>query len=717
MNIRFFSSLWVLALSFNAAAQPSSDSLRTRTLPPVTVTASRLEQSVFETGRSVSVVDLGMVQTAGAQLLGNQLNQLPGFFVPGALQVPGSLQFATLRGSSALHQVTMIDGIRYSDPTSVDQAMDLSEISLPGSGRLEVVRGTHSTLYGSQAIGGVINLISPLPDEGWHGIVQSRGGQTTGTFSGLTSGMAQLSFAAKSGWFAETASSVQNSRGFNATVDTTTGNFRLGNRADGFSKRDGRVRAGFNGTRWKAHIGLRSHYQELDLDDGAFRDDDNHTSRVNRNAGTLSITFSPSAHFFAAYKGSYQTFFRNIDDLPTQTPGGSDYATFTSRNTGSSFNHDFQTTFQLSGITLTGGLFWQTDAMNIRTLYVSTGEFPFTSTGNLSDAGPEATAKGAFLYSEVKGSVFTERFSGFSIAGGLRLNNHSLSGSLVTYDVNPVYRISGTLTAFVNASSGFSAPSLYRLYANDQDFISGITRGNKNLKAETSKSVETGLKYRPSTSLELTASVFRTRVYQLIDYVYLWNPSPTVSELTLSDYRGDTYLNLGTQTNRGLELSLRKNWSDRWTLEMDVSLLESRLAADGNGIDTMKTAGNKVQLYAGGAFLSEGSVNIPLTRRPSTARIATEFSPDKKWNIGLSAMYWSGRKDGFYDVSLSGPFGALGAADMKPYFLIDLQVYHSFSDGLAVYSSVENLLATSFSDIQGYTGRPRTVLAGLNYRF
>lgn len=69
-----------------------------------------------------------------------------------------------MRGANSNHTVIMVDGMRLSDPSSVDNALDLGELSLTNIERIEIVRGAHSTLYGSSAIGGAVNIITKKND-------------------------------------------------------------------------------------------------------------------------------------------------------------------------------------------------------------------------------------------------------------------------------------------------------------------------------------------------------------------------------------------------------------------------------------------------------------------------------------------------------------------------------------------------------------------------
>ncbi|NHZ84388.1 MAG: TonB-dependent receptor [Planctomycetia bacterium] len=127
----------------------------------ITVTATRGHSLITEVPSSVNVVDAQELELKNPQNLAEALQNVPGVNIKdyGGL---GNTKSISLRGSSNSQVLILLDGQRINSPQS--GSVDLSQISLEGIEKIEVVRGGNSALYGSDAIGGVINIISKKPD-------------------------------------------------------------------------------------------------------------------------------------------------------------------------------------------------------------------------------------------------------------------------------------------------------------------------------------------------------------------------------------------------------------------------------------------------------------------------------------------------------------------------------------------------------------------------
>jgi vitamin B12 transporter len=709
-------SLFALLSVRPAFSQAQMDSTKMAvTGNPVIITATRSPQEVFRTGRSVDVVSFQGGSPSVLQPIGLQLSRLPGFYVAGALQHPGGLQSATVRGSAAVHNTVLLDGLRIVDPTSPDQALDLSELSAVGLERMETVRGAHSTLYGSQAVGGVVNLVSEKPRPGFSGRV----GLSSGTF-GSGTGMGGAAFSLqqglKNGFFWQLSGLGNELRGFNATVDTlAAGAFRHNNQGDGFRKSDAQFRGGYETENVTAIITARSHWQRSDLDDGAFRDDDNHTSEVRRSLAGLHVGAKAAENVRIDWRSSIQVFERSVEDLPSEVSAGvSDATLVLANNDGRALTSDVQAVWVEPGMRTVGGITWQQDRMNSETFFRNDA-WDFESSSSLKDVNPEASLTGLFLRSEWEGARFSEVLSGLQLGGGVRFNHHSLFGNVFTWDVNPVWRLNENLLVYGNAASGFNAPSLYRMFANEADFTSGIVRGNRALRPEFARSLETGVKMRTDAGDGFSVALFQNTVKDVIEYVYLWNPAPAVSALSFADYRGDTYLNAGTQRNRGVEITAQSRVWNGFSAGGNVSLVQSELEVDAAAARAAKVNGQRVQLFNGGAFLASETVRVPQIRRPVTANGFVSWT-GRLSNARIEVQHIGARKDAVY-APLAGPFGALGTAQLDAVTLINFSAGHRVGKNLVLELRADNVLNTVFSDVRGYAGRPRMVLAQVGVMF
>ncbi len=177
-----------LLLTISAVQAQQADSVGSKQLSEVIITATRAFKPVAEIGRSVTVISAEQIQNSVYNNAGELLSQQEGIYVVGTGQNPGMTQSVFMRGAGSNQTVILIDGIRITDPSGVNNALDLTELTLTNIDRIEIVRGSHSTLYGSSAIGGVINIITKKNGEpGFNGTAELKGG----TFGKSTSLFAQ----------------------------------------------------------------------------------------------------------------------------------------------------------------------------------------------------------------------------------------------------------------------------------------------------------------------------------------------------------------------------------------------------------------------------------------------------------------------------------------------------------------------------------------------
>ncbi|QBC43948.1 TonB-dependent receptor domain-containing protein [Iodobacter fluviatilis] len=134
-------------------------------LPAVVTTAARLPQAAKEVIGDVTVIDQKAIETAGAISLPELLARQPGVQISsngGA----GKSSSIFIRGNSSKHTLVLIDGIRFGSATSGSAA--LQHIPLAQIDRIEILRGPAASMYGSDAIGGVIQIFTKPGQKGFH---------------------------------------------------------------------------------------------------------------------------------------------------------------------------------------------------------------------------------------------------------------------------------------------------------------------------------------------------------------------------------------------------------------------------------------------------------------------------------------------------------------------------------------------------------------------
>ncbi|MCW2274819.1 TonB-dependent receptor [Rhodoblastus acidophilus] len=144
-------------------------------LGEVDITATRTEQPVANSASAITVISPQQVQTYGATGLTNVLRGTPGLDIWEFGGV-GTLTSVSLRGSSTGQVLVLIDGVRANNPTDAGGAVDFGGFTAAGIERIEVLRGPQSALYGSDAMGGVINIITKKGGGASHGSALIEGG-------------------------------------------------------------------------------------------------------------------------------------------------------------------------------------------------------------------------------------------------------------------------------------------------------------------------------------------------------------------------------------------------------------------------------------------------------------------------------------------------------------------------------------------------------------
>ena len=482
-------------------------------LDEVVVTANKYEQKQSTTGKVLNIISRQQLERSGGKTLSEVLNTLPGLTMIGANNVLGTNQNISIRGASAGNVLLLIDGIPVNDPSAITNYYDLNFINIDQVERIEVLKGGQSTLYGSDAVAGVINVILKKADKK----ITVFGGVTGGSYNTLKE---SIGFG---GQQKNTHFSInythQSSDGFSAATDKNkVGGFDN----DGFKQHALNGRFGFSPAK-NLKINFTGTYNNYfaDLDAAAFTDEKDYTVKNdNKQLGTSAVYTLKKKTIHLNYNFNH-VIRRYYDDSLYQSSPYSKFAR--SSYTGRIHFAELYGNWKINNFELLIGADYRWN--NTDQWYWSTGAF-----------GPYAPPA---LHAEMKQvspylTLAYNQDNGFGAEIGGRYNDHSVYGNNVSFNFNPFFVIKDKAKLFANIYSAFKTPTLYQLY--DQSI------GNSSLTPEKSTVAEAGVEFLSLKKLNARVVGFYRQAKDAI--LYTFNPSTFAGK----------YLNASKQTNYGIEL-------------------------------------------------------------------------------------------------------------------------------------------------------------------
>lgn len=697
----------------------TGDTIKNYLINEVVISATRTEKKILEIPKSVSLITKQEIRSSGAASLAELISSQESLSIIGSNQTPGSNQSFFLRGIDGEHTIIMIDGIRISDPSSNTNSLDLSEISLIDVDRVEIVRGSHSTLYGSSAIGGVINIITGQNLKKGAGI---NANLDFGTFGPGTSQFNEnfgFDYGFANGFFAGGKVFRSDVRGLDAVLDTvkSEGVFK-NNDKDNFSKTDMLIKAGYNGNRLQTMVVLKHTGQLSDIDQRAFVNDENNTIDLSRDMLNYSLRYQLNDRLHLLFKGGGSSVIRtNENDSSLVSAGEYDGNYYAGTFKGKQFTGELQMDYVTDNLRMVfgGGLYHE--SMTSRS-YTFSSKWNYEAIADLDTLQLHNMLANLYLSADIDGEMISDRFTGFSMMLGFRLNSDNRHGRFLSFEFNPYYKISQGFILYGSISTGFNAPSLYKLYTPESNYLSGISRGNPSLRPERSLSTELGIKQLLGKNLVITLAAYRNEILKSIQYVYLWDKTFAIemlrSDWTRDDFRGDTYLNLGSLTTKGVELSFWTKIGNRITIKGNMNLQSGLYKYD--LADILPETGNDyhVQLFESGRFLDQNVKINKLSRRSDNLNLYADCRLTRSTNLAIGILRTGKKNDIFYSAGIQ-PFGGLDYKSLKGYTLCNLLIRQQINNNLFVSLRVQNLFNKRYTELLGYSTRGRGLYINLDF--
>lgn len=529
MSKKMFGFLAFLSIPFVVYSQ--LDTVTSVLIDPVIVTANKIEQKQSTTGKVITIITKDQLEKSSGQTLSQILNEQAGLIVNGALNNLGNAQTVFLRGASSGRTLILIDGIPMNDPSMINNEFNLNLLSIHEIERIEICKGAQSTLYGSDALGGVVNIITTKNDI--NKFVQLNTNMTTGNYGVFKS---NVNASGMLGNFKYTARfNHQNSKGFSSAFDSTgTSNFDT----DGLSGNNFGFSLSYNANKILSFNSFIQHrYYKTDLDNGPYTDAINFFSEDQAFLAGAGFKYKKSR---ISITGNYQKINNNRYYDKDFSAGSSLFSTH--RLNGISDYSELFGTYKISkNVTTILGSELRSSSMN--SLYQSVSSFgPFKNEFKDSHIS-QYSFFGSILYSSEKNP--------FQFEIGSRFNKHAIYGINSTYTFNPSYRFNDFWIIMGSISSAYKVPSIYQLY----DFYAG----NLDLKPEEAINVELGIQHNAAHSF-LRAVIFSRQITSGIDYNFV-------------DFK---YFNFVEQKVDGLELELKANLTKNLQLNINYTYLKGQ---------------------------------------------------------------------------------------------------------------------------------------------
>jgi vitamin B12 transporter len=574
------------------------DSLQKNSTPTqledVIVTANKIEQKQNGTSKVITVISAAQIQQNAGRTIAQLLNEQAGLSLPGALSNLGTVPSIYMRGAASGRTLILLDGAPVGDPSMISNEFDLNLVPLNQVERIEILKGAQSTLYGSDAIGGVINIITKSKGKPFVSGALSYG--SYGTKQGnlqFNSSINKLNYTI--------GFENQNADGFSSAKDITNkGNFDK----DGYQNNSFFVKAKYQiDSLWDVQLSSRKTAYSSAIDYGGFMDDrDNEFKNATTMSG-LVLKYKKS-------KTSFQLQYQYTTQDRTYLNDSADKTYLIYENN------------QYAGKTHFADAFLSTP-IHKNVQWIVGADFRYGS----YNQSYEALGQGwAYAFStndtfQFQNALYTsvlinDNAKKWLLELGARYNNHNRFGNNQTFTFNPSYVLTDQVRLIASVSTGFKAPSLYQLGNNDQ-------LGNNNqLKAETSFNTEFGLSFKKGDVFARAVYYNRT-IKNGIDYNNI----------------NFQYFNFIQQKVNGLEIEIQHPLNQQHHFSLNYTLM--------NGQETNQNRITNTDTV---------TYNYLLKRPKHSLNAQWNYAINSKWSASLMGRFISERKDvggyGVPDVTL-----------------------------------------------------------------
>ena len=643
-----FFGIWTLSPVPAMAEQPGY----AREMDDLVVTATRLATPRRQLASSVTVITAADIQRRQYRSVSHALRSVPGLHV---VQTggPGQQTSVFMRGANSNHTLVLIDGIEASDPSSPSGAVDFSNLWLDNIERIEIVRGPQSTLYGSDAIGGVIHITTRRGEGGLQGAGKLEGGSDN-TFNqqasvGGATERVNYSFGVThidTGGDSVTPERLRN--GVSAEDDNYenwTTSARLG------IALSETLDVNFFGRYIDSKTDLDPELFDPAFGGGTTEDRDarlDQTEHLLRGEAKAQLLDGLWEATFSTSYTNYDRRNRNDRQSPAETLTRTDFD-------GDKLKFELKNDlYPVDAHILSLGLETEKENMNA---------------GGFSDFGgfivgeeTDADARNNAVYAQ---DQFTYNDSLFGTIG-LRYDDNDDFGSELTYRVAPVYVYQETDTRIkASVGTGFKAPTLFQTDGFTPNIFGSFYRGNPDLDPEKSFGWEVGIEQAWwGGRIDSGATYFKSDIDDLMQVVFDSSFNSTYENIDQADIRGvEAFLH--AQPIEPLAVRIDYTWTDA----------------------------------------EDGDTGEPLLRRPRhKVDVDVEFQPTARASMNLMVNYVADYKD------ISRQTADIIHGD--DYTVLDLAAGYNLNKQWRIFGRIENLTDEHYEPADGFQAPDRSFFAG-----
>lgn len=505
-------------------------------LPELVVTASRTTVATREVGSAITVITAEQIERRQVRFVSDILRQVPGVAVSRAGNI-GAVTQVRIRGAEGNHTLVIIDGVEVNDPMNGSE-FDFSSLLADDIERIEVLRGPQSAIWGSDTIGGVVNIVTKRGRRGLRGHASAEGG-SFGTYR-LNTGLSGGNESAR----ASVSGSLLETDGIN--VGST------GDEKDGYRNGTLNLTGDLDLAR-NLSVALNGRYTKAKTEGD--RQDFDFPATPTQGLLVDSDDFTETEQIFGRaearlllFDGAWQ---QKLGAAATRADRRSVESGTTSESTGTKGRLDYQSTFVFDTSTLA-------DAAHSLTFYAEREHQDFR---NRSEGFPSADQyRDSTDYGYV-GEYRLGLWDRLFLSAALRFDDNERFEDATTYRATAAYVFPESGTRLHGSyATGATNPTFFELFGFDPNtFV-----GNPDLKPETSKGWDAGIEQKLlGDRVVLDVTYFETDLRDEIQTAFL--PGFRSTPVNLS----------GKSTRRGIEVAAQARVTDAFDLSGSFTWLDA----------------------------------------------------------------------------------------------------------------------------------------------